>query len=148
MFGPWKGSGFPTHHPLDGALETYHWHGKRFGRCSLCCSESRGGWVLGFRLPCPCTPYPKKSFDRGLRSHSRGVTFNSYSSNTNYLRQNKQEISHNLPFVHAAQQFASVPGRILVPSRFPNALRIAATLPGANTPSNSESLSESPTVNP
>ncbi len=30
MFGPWKGSGFPTHHPLDGALEAYHWHSKRF----------------------------------------------------------------------------------------------------------------------
>jgi GXWXG protein/Domain of unknown function (DUF4334) len=30
MLGSWKGSGFPTGHPLDGVLETYHWHGKRF----------------------------------------------------------------------------------------------------------------------
>lgn len=30
MIGSWKGSGFPTGHPLDGVLETYRWHGKRF----------------------------------------------------------------------------------------------------------------------
>ncbi|MEP0926737.1 MULTISPECIES: DUF4334 domain-containing protein [Cyanophyceae] len=30
MIGPWQGSSFPTDHPLDGALEAYHWHGKRF----------------------------------------------------------------------------------------------------------------------
>lgn len=30
MVGSWEGSGFPTDHPLDGALEAYHWHGKRF----------------------------------------------------------------------------------------------------------------------
>ncbi|WOD41466.1 DUF4334 domain-containing protein [Nodosilinea sp. E11] len=30
MLGAWQGSGFPTAHPLDGALETYHWRGKRF----------------------------------------------------------------------------------------------------------------------
>lgn len=30
MLGAWTGSGFPTHHPLDGVLEAYHWHGKRF----------------------------------------------------------------------------------------------------------------------
>lgn len=30
MLGSWKGTGFPTDHPLDGALEAYHWHGKRF----------------------------------------------------------------------------------------------------------------------
>ncbi|MCY7390170.1 MAG: DUF4334 domain-containing protein [Leptolyngbyaceae cyanobacterium CAN_BIN12] len=30
MFGSWKGTGFPTDHPLDGLLEAYHWHGKRF----------------------------------------------------------------------------------------------------------------------
>jgi hypothetical protein len=28
--GGWIGSGFPTGHPMDGALEAYHWHGKRF----------------------------------------------------------------------------------------------------------------------
>ena len=30
MLGAWKGGGFPTEHPLDGVLEAYHWHGKRF----------------------------------------------------------------------------------------------------------------------
>jgi Domain of unknown function (DUF4334)/GXWXG protein len=30
MLGAWKGEGFPTRHPLDGVLEAYHWHGKRF----------------------------------------------------------------------------------------------------------------------
>lgn len=30
MLGAWKGSGFPTGHPLDGVLESHHWHGKRF----------------------------------------------------------------------------------------------------------------------
>jgi hypothetical protein len=30
MLGSWKGTGFPTDHPLDGVLEAYHWHGKRF----------------------------------------------------------------------------------------------------------------------
>ena len=30
MFGAWKGEGFHTDHPLDGVLEAYHWHGKRF----------------------------------------------------------------------------------------------------------------------
>ncbi len=30
MLGAWQGAGFPTDHPLDGVLETYHWHGKRF----------------------------------------------------------------------------------------------------------------------
>jgi len=30
MLGNWKGAGFPTDHPMDGLLETYHWYGKRF----------------------------------------------------------------------------------------------------------------------
>lgn len=30
MLGNWKGEGFPTNHPFDGMLESYHWHGKRF----------------------------------------------------------------------------------------------------------------------
>lgn len=30
MLGAWRGAGFPTQHPLDGVLEAYHWHGKRF----------------------------------------------------------------------------------------------------------------------
>ena len=31
MIGDWKGEGFHTNHPMDGLLEAYHWHGKRFG---------------------------------------------------------------------------------------------------------------------
>jgi hypothetical protein len=30
MLGAWRGEGFATGHPLDGVLETCHWHGKRF----------------------------------------------------------------------------------------------------------------------
>lgn len=30
MMGRWKGSGFPTGHPVDGVLEACHWYGKRF----------------------------------------------------------------------------------------------------------------------
>ena len=30
MIGSWKGAGFHTGHPMDGLLEAYHWHGKRF----------------------------------------------------------------------------------------------------------------------
>ena len=30
MLGPWRGESFPTGHPLDGLLEAWHWHGKRF----------------------------------------------------------------------------------------------------------------------
>jgi hypothetical protein len=30
MFGSWRGRGLQTGHPLDGLLETFGWHGKRF----------------------------------------------------------------------------------------------------------------------
>jgi hypothetical protein len=30
MLGSWKGTGFPTRHPMDGLLEICHWYGKRF----------------------------------------------------------------------------------------------------------------------
>ena len=30
MIGRWKGSGFPTGHPLDGLLEAFAWYGKDF----------------------------------------------------------------------------------------------------------------------
>lgn len=30
MLGSWQGGGFHTGHPLDGLLEAYRWHGKRF----------------------------------------------------------------------------------------------------------------------
>lgn len=30
MLGEWRGTGFPTGHPMDGLLEAYGWIGKRF----------------------------------------------------------------------------------------------------------------------
>ena len=30
LLGSWTGESFLTGHPLDGALEAFHWHGKRF----------------------------------------------------------------------------------------------------------------------
>ncbi|WP_216900393.1 DUF4334 domain-containing protein [Synechococcus sp. CCY 9618] len=30
LLGAWKGESVPTGHPLDGVLEAFHWHGKRF----------------------------------------------------------------------------------------------------------------------
>lgn len=30
MHGKWHGAGFNTHHPMDGLLETFGWHGKEF----------------------------------------------------------------------------------------------------------------------
>lgn len=30
MLGAWAGQSFASGHPLDGVLEAYHWHGKRF----------------------------------------------------------------------------------------------------------------------
>lgn len=30
VLGSWRGSGLPTGNPLDGLLEAYSWHGKRF----------------------------------------------------------------------------------------------------------------------
>jgi hypothetical protein len=30
MLGAWAGQSFPSGHPLDGVLEDFHWHGKRF----------------------------------------------------------------------------------------------------------------------
>ena len=47
MLGNWKGEGFHTNHPMDGLLETYHWHGKRFESLEdvhpLVFSTRRGG---------------------------------------------------------------------------------------------------------
>ncbi|GDX73504.1 hypothetical protein LBMAG40_01610 [Cyanobium sp.] len=30
LIGDWRGQGLATGHPLDGVLEAWHWHGKRF----------------------------------------------------------------------------------------------------------------------
>ncbi|QEY33498.1 DUF4334 domain-containing protein [Synechococcus sp. RSCCF101] len=44
MLGDWQGCSVSTGHPLDGLLELYHWHGKRF-----CSSEEVHPLV--FRAP-------------------------------------------------------------------------------------------------
>lgn len=65
MMGDWRGEGFQTNHSMDGLLETYHWHGKRFDSIEdihpLVFSTRRGGLasvnpvfmgpLLGFPLP-------------------------------------------------------------------------------------------------
>lgn len=63
MTGGWRGSGLPTGHPLDGLLEAYGWHGKRFepsGRAHpLVFADPRGRFAvdpawLPLRLLGPC----------------------------------------------------------------------------------------------
>jgi hypothetical protein len=44
MLGAWRGSGVPTGHPMDGLLEAYGWHGKRF-------DSPEAGHPLVFRGP-------------------------------------------------------------------------------------------------
>jgi hypothetical protein len=43
MLGEWTGTGYWTGHPLDGLLEAYHWHGKRF-------ESAKAAFPLIFRL--------------------------------------------------------------------------------------------------
>jgi hypothetical protein len=82
MLGAWRGSSFPTGHPLDGMLETYHWHGKRFDSAEqvhpLVFRTATGGtaslhplWALPLvgwldRLPIPKTPMAGDLFQAGL----------------------------------------------------------------------------------
>ncbi|GAA1931474.1 DUF4334 domain-containing protein [Nocardioides lentus] len=44
LLGSWRGSGVPTGHPMDGLLEAYGWHGKRF-------EGAEDGHPLVFRGP-------------------------------------------------------------------------------------------------
>lgn len=69
MIGNWKGEGFQTGHTMDGLLEAYHWHGKRFdssedvhplvfltrGGRLACVNPALVGWALiwGKRFPLP-----------------------------------------------------------------------------------------------
>lgn len=54
MLGQWRGSGFPTGHPMDGLLEATHWHGKRFRGADevdpLVMDGPRGTFTLNPRL--------------------------------------------------------------------------------------------------
>ncbi|CAA9419248.1 MAG: hypothetical protein AVDCRST_MAG51-1902 [uncultured Ramlibacter sp.] len=49
LIGSWTGHGFASGHPLDGALEACHWHGKRFDSAEavhpLLFTTRRGGRV-------------------------------------------------------------------------------------------------------
>lgn len=52
MLGPWKGEGFATDHPMDGLLEAYHWHGKRFESTEAVhplVFSKLGGWIDGVK---------------------------------------------------------------------------------------------------
>jgi hypothetical protein len=68
MIGNWKGEGFHTNHPMDGLLEAYHWHGKRF-ECPedvhpLIFSTLRGGFASvnpAFMGPSLRVPMPKSA---------------------------------------------------------------------------------------
>ena len=78
MLGEWKGSGFPTGHPLDGVLEAYRWYGKHVDSVErvhpLVFQSLRGrkvgvdpswfGPALGLigRLPIPKSPFLARVF--------------------------------------------------------------------------------------
>ena len=65
MIGTWKGEGFHTNHPMDGLLESYHWHGKHFESLEdvhpLIFSTLRGGFARvnpGLMEPTLTVPMP------------------------------------------------------------------------------------------
>ncbi|WP_216919562.1 DUF4334 domain-containing protein [Synechococcus sp. CCAP 1479/9] len=78
MLGAWTGESVPTGHPLDGALEAFHWHGKRFDSAEevhplvfhtlgggLTCLEPRAmgpGLRLSGRVPIPTAPLAGRLF--------------------------------------------------------------------------------------
>ncbi|MCS5699123.1 DUF4334 domain-containing protein [Cyanobium sp. FGCU-52] len=56
MLGSWRGESFASGHPLDGILETYHWHGKAFhseDSVDPLLFRTRGGEVLPLRAVMP-----------------------------------------------------------------------------------------------
>ena len=56
MLGCWRGESFASGHPLDGILETYHWHGKAFhseDSVDPLLFRTRGGEVLPLRAVMP-----------------------------------------------------------------------------------------------
>lgn len=78
LLGSWTGESVPTGHPLDGALEAFHWHGKRFDSAEevhplvfdglgggLICLEPRAmgpGLRLSGRVPIPTSPLAGRLF--------------------------------------------------------------------------------------
>ena len=68
MIGTWKGEGFHTNHPMDGLLESYHWHGKHFESLEdvhpLIFSTLRGGFARvnpGLMEPTLTVPMPRSA---------------------------------------------------------------------------------------
>jgi hypothetical protein len=45
MFGSWRGAGLQTGHPLDGLLEIFGWHGKRFEDQKMSTGSCSIGWT-------------------------------------------------------------------------------------------------------
>jgi hypothetical protein len=56
LLGHWRGQSFSSGHPLDGVLETYHWHGKAFHsleRVDPLLFETTAGAVVPLRAVMP-----------------------------------------------------------------------------------------------
>ncbi|MBE9156604.1 DUF4334 domain-containing protein [Nodosilinea sp. LEGE 06152] len=82
LIGSWRGESFFTGHPLDGALEAYYWHGKRFEHAEHVhplVFETMGGgtasvnplWALPIvqwldRLPIPKSKAAGRVFQLGI----------------------------------------------------------------------------------
>lgn len=68
MLGSWQGEGFDTGHRLDGLLDTYRWHGKRFDSAEdvhpLVFTRFRGGLASvnpAFMSPALRWPMPRSA---------------------------------------------------------------------------------------
>jgi hypothetical protein len=106
LLGAWKGESFPTGHPLDGVLEAFHWHGKRFDSAEdvhplvfttlnggqVCIDPKAVGPALGLvgRVPIPTSAFAGRLFQLLLplvrtshpRARLRMTTFRGVASAT------------------------------------------------------------------